>query len=81
MEWKAKWIWTEGEERPRNFFLMCRKTFSLPGRARSAKLHITADSRYVLYINGERVGQGPPRGFPWRYHYDTHEVGPYFEAG
>ncbi len=81
MEWKAKWIWTEGEEKPRNFFLMFRKAFSLPRRARSARLHITADSRYVLYINGERIGQGPPRGFPWRYHYDTYEVMPYLRPG
>ena len=81
MEWKAKWIWIKGEEKPRNFFLMCRKSFSLAEGLSSAKLYITADSRYVLYINGERVGQGPPRAFPWRFHYDAYEVGPYLRPG
>jgi len=77
MNWKARWIWMEGEEKPRNFFLMCRKGFKLDGEIASASLAITADSRYVLYVNGERIGQGPPRSFPWRQNFDSYDIKPY----
>jgi len=81
MNWKARWIWMEGEEKPRNFFLMCRKSFKLDGEIVSASLAITADSRYVLYVNGERIGQGPPRSFPWRQNYDLYDITPYLRNG
>ncbi|HEX29092.1 TPA: alpha-L-rhamnosidase, partial [Candidatus Poribacteria bacterium] len=81
MNWKARWIWMEGEEKPRNLFLMCRKSFKLDGEIVSASLAITADSRYVLYVNGERIGQGPPRSFPWRQNYDLYDITPYLRIG
>jgi hypothetical protein len=42
---------------------------------KSASLIITADSRYVAYVNGIRVGCGPVRGFPHRWFVDTWEIG------
>jgi hypothetical protein len=81
MDWNAKWIWIEGEEKPRNLFLMCRKSFRLPRGVRSASLAITADTRYALYLNGERIGQGPPRSFPWRQNYDVYDVTSYLRPG
>ena len=81
MEWQAKWIWASGEERPRNLFLMFRRAFRAPGNVKAATLRITADSRYVLFINGERIGQGPPRSFPWRQNYDVYDVASYLRPG
>ncbi len=81
MRWRAKWIWLRGEERPRNFFAMFRRTFRAPRNVKSVRLAITADSRYVLYVNGERIGQGPPRSFPWRQNFDVYDVAPYLRPG
>ena len=81
MRWQAKWIWIKGEDKPRNLFLMFRKRFRVPRGLKSARLAITADSRYLLYINGERVGQGPPRSFPWRQNYDVYDIAPYLRRG
>jgi alpha-L-rhamnosidase len=51
-----------------------RKTFMLPETAASAVLHLFADARYVLWINGEYIARGPNRFDPKRVEYDTHEI-------
>ncbi len=74
MKWKAKWVWIEGEESPKNFWLAVRKTVNVKEDIKEAKLHITADSRYVLWLNGKRLGQGPVRSWPWDLSYDSYCV-------
>jgi len=74
MDWKAKWIWIEGEEAPKNFWLAARKVINVKDDLKEAKLHITADSRYVVWLNGKRLGQGPVRSWPWDWSYDSYEV-------
>ena len=48
----AKWIWWSPIDRTRGFL---RRTFSLPEPTKSAKVLVTADGNYVLYINGIKV--------------------------
>jgi len=72
--WKAKWIWCEGEPTPRNFYLCVRKALNVPRNLKSASIRITADSRYVLFLNGERLGQGPVRSWPFEQSFDTYDV-------
>lgn len=74
MEWKAKWIWDDGEERPRNYYLCFRKRIYINKKIKSALLHITADSRYLLYINGRLAGHGPVRCWPHEQSFDTYDV-------
>ncbi|MDR6879856.1 family 78 glycoside hydrolase catalytic domain [Bacillus sp. 3255] len=83
-EWQAKWIWGEGEPSPRNEWRCFRKTFDLsPAQANNegTTLSITADSRYVLYVNGTRVGRGPVRSWPNEQAYDTYEIGHLLRPG
>ncbi|GAA3399650.1 family 78 glycoside hydrolase catalytic domain [Paenibacillus hodogayensis] len=84
-KWSAEWVWGDGEASPRNAWRCFRHTFALPyngdGGEASAKLHISADSRYVLFVNGRQVGRGPVRSWPAEQFYDTHEVGPYLHKG
>ena len=77
MNWQAKWIWHPGEDAPRNFFWAVRKAFTLPQRFSNAVLHITADSRYLVGVNGKYLGHGPVRAFPHRWRYDTYDITPY----
>lgn len=74
MEWKAKWIWDKSGEHPRNYWLAFRKTFVTPKDYDEANLHITADSRYFLYINGRFIGWGPVRSWPFELSYDTYSI-------
>ncbi len=78
--WKAKWIWGDGEESPRNEWRCFRKTFELDSFEDGA-LSISADSRYILYVNGERVGRGPVRSWPSELSYDTYDIGHLLKRG
>ncbi|MBP1995871.1 family 78 glycoside hydrolase catalytic domain [Paenibacillus eucommiae] len=80
--WQGQWIWNEGEESPRNEWRCFRKTFEVPaGGWDEANFRITADSRYVLTINGHRLGRGPVRSWPFEQSYDTYDVAHLLLAG
>ena len=78
-DFKGSWIWTEQETPERNSFVRFRKTFEYEGGI--ARLRITADSRYVLYVNGEYIGQGPVRCWPAHYRYDEYDLEPILKIG
>ncbi len=89
--WTAKWIWIDGTRGkghgasenglPRNFYLCARKTFDVPKDLQTATLRITADARYVLFVNGQRIGNGPIRGWQHSWFYDTYDLTPYLRPG
>ena len=58
-----------------------RKTITLAGKPASATMHIFADARYMLWINGNYVARGPNRFDPKRPEYDTLQIGDYLHAG
>lgn len=78
---EASWIWSEGEVSPRNVWLRVRRSFRVASALRRATLLITADSRYELFVNGEDVGNGPVRSFPWAYSYDEYDVTAWLRSG
>ncbi|MCK9859335.1 family 78 glycoside hydrolase catalytic domain [Paenibacillus sp. ATY16] len=80
--WKARWIWGGEEESPRNEWRCFRSTFDVPGEGASdAQLRISADSRYVAYVNGVQVGRGPVRSWPEEQFYDTYSIGHLLQSG
>ncbi|WP_036745303.1 family 78 glycoside hydrolase catalytic domain [Paenibacillus sp. UNC451MF] len=82
VDWSSYWIWSEGEESPRNEWRCFRKTFEVSEEGwTEAELSITADSRYILYINGERIGRGPVRCWPHEQAYDTYDVRSHLISG
>ncbi|MFC5405351.1 family 78 glycoside hydrolase catalytic domain [Cohnella soli] len=76
---KAKWIWDGGDPRKRNHWVILRKSFMLSEPADEALLHITADSKYVAYVNGTYIGMGPVRGWPSAPFYDTYDIREYLQ--
>ncbi|NLF02340.1 MAG: family 78 glycoside hydrolase catalytic domain, partial [Anaerolineales bacterium] len=72
--WAGRFIWCSGESHPYHFFLMARGSFELASAPASASLHITANDRYVLYVNGTYLGRGPARSDCRWKSYDTYDV-------
>jgi alpha-L-rhamnosidase len=58
----------------KNRWFLFRKVVELARGAESAKLSITVDGRYVLYVNGERLGRGPVRCSPLFQRYDDYDL-------
>ncbi|SEM51493.1 family 78 glycoside hydrolase catalytic domain [Paenibacillus sp. OV219] len=80
--WHASWIWGSGEESPRNAWRCFRNSFKYEAEGSSnTTVKLTADSRYVLYVNGVQVGRGPVRSWPFELAYDEYEIGHLLKAG
>src|SRR5438067_2141572 len=54
----ARWIWLPKAQREYNSYACFRKTFSVRDQVTSARLRITADARYEVYVNGTWLGGG-----------------------
>jgi len=79
--WNARWIWAPGDPKAPNSYYYFRKEFTLDGPPAATRLHITADTRYQLFINGRLVGRGAPQSQPFFQYYDTHDVDEYLREG
>ena len=78
---RAEWIWCQGEAQAKNFYLYCRRTFQVEDKPDRAVLHVTADSRYQLFVNGQFVGRGPARCLQEWQQYDTYDLRPFLRPG
>ncbi|MBQ0106053.1 MAG: alpha-L-rhamnosidase N-terminal domain-containing protein [Armatimonadetes bacterium] len=79
MTFNGSWIWTEENLPEFNRFVRFRKNFTYTDG--KADLKITADTRYILYINGEYLGYGPGRCWANHYNYDIYDISPYLNKG
>ena len=79
--WQAQWIWDQGSANPRNYYLCARRDFENQPTDESLRLHISADSRYRLYLNGQWLGDGPARSFFWAQQFDTYDVTGLLKSG
>ena len=74
-------IWSAGPVMQDTHFVAFRKRFTLTSRPRAAMLHLFADVRYLLWINGQYVTRGPARFHPRGPEYDTIPVTPHLQMG
>jgi hypothetical protein len=58
-----------------------RKRLELATTPKSGLVRVTADARYQLWVNGQLVGRGPARGFPWAQPYDEFDLAPFLRPG
>jgi alpha-L-rhamnosidase len=80
--WQARWCWTTFHlPRPWNTYAYFRRSIDLPDRPTSAVVRVSADARYTLFVNGQRVHQGPARSFPHAQSYDTLDLADFLTAG
>jgi Bacterial alpha-L-rhamnosidase 6 hairpin glycosidase domain/Alpha-L-rhamnosidase N-terminal domain len=95
LRWSGHWIghqprpatgtpadFLTGVESSREFSrCMFRKTFDVEVLPDEAPTRISADSRYLLWVNGQEVGRGPARSQPYRQRYDSYDLSPYLAVG
>lgn len=64
----------------RNRHILFRKKFTLD-KLGEAKMYITADDYYKLYINGKFAAQGPAPSYHFEYNYNVIDVTEYLKKG
>jgi hypothetical protein len=74
--WPARWVGGPLLEAP--FVAAFRLCFTL-AQAERVHIHVSADERYELFLDGLRIGRGPARGAPERWHYESYALD--LEAG
>jgi hypothetical protein len=67
----ARFVWTDPHGRGRNVFVAFRRVFRLAKPPARARLHLFADTRYRLRVNGAVAGYGPARFYPGHPQFDT----------
>lgn len=82
-----RWVWTPGwidapfhGESSR--LVTFRRIFVLSNSIEKPTfVRLSADTRYKLVVNGQRVMVGPSRGSDKIWYYDTIDIGPYLQRG
>lgn len=77
----AKWIWLPSERTLPNIFVLFRREVELKEKPKRAKGWITADSRYRLIVNGQRVQLGPAPSDPRHLEVDPVDLVPFLKPG
>ena len=83
-DWEAKWIWDKENLTEKNIWMCFNKKVKLEKVPNELVAHISADSKYWLYINGETVvfegsvKRGPEKSSGY---YDSIDIAPYLKKG
>jgi alpha-L-rhamnosidase len=80
-EHPARFIWPDHQTNERHIFAYFRYDINLVENPSEGTIHIFADSRYHLFVNGTFVQSGPGRTFPENPEYDTWDIKPLLRTG
>jgi alpha-L-rhamnosidase len=80
-QWKAKWITYPEISGTEYGVYLFRKNFTLDTEDKYFIVHVSADNRYKLYVNGQYVGNGPARGDLMKWYFETIDLAPYLKKG
>jgi len=74
--WPAKWVWHPDTGRSQRTVVAFRLRFQVsPDDAQSPlRVHVSADERYRLFLDGVPVGRGPERGCPEQWYYESYQL-------
>lgn len=83
-DWTARWIWDKANLTEENVWMCFNKKVSIDTVPQKLIAHISADSKYWLYINGETVifegsvKRGPDENSGY---YDSVDIAPFLKEG
>lgn len=78
--WPARWISHPEAGRDPGVYHF-RLKFSLERAPEAFRIHVSADNRYELFLNGERVVMGPARGDLLHWRFETIDLAPWLSPG
>ena len=80
-EWHATWIHPNFIGRDGVHYFWFHKEFDLNELPQTASMDITADLKYMLYINDVFMGRGPLYGTPDYYSFDSYDLSDKLKLG
>ncbi|WP_460983693.1 alpha-L-rhamnosidase-related protein [Spirosoma fluminis] len=79
--WPARWILHPTAPARQYGVYHFRKAIDLPQKPARFVVHVSADNRYRLFVNGRAVALGPARSDLQNWNYETLDLVPYLQAG
>ncbi len=80
-DFKASWIAMPGSPQQDYGVYHFRRSFDLASKPASFIVHVSADNRYQLFANGERVATGPARGDLTHWRFETIDLAQHLKVG
>jgi hypothetical protein len=80
-EWKASWVTHPTAPLREPLVLHFRRTLALATVPENYIVRVSADNRFILYVNGQRVGDGPARGDLTHWRYERFDLAPLLKPG
>jgi hypothetical protein len=80
-EWKASWITHPTAPLREPLVLHFRRTLTLAAVPATYPVRVSADNRFILLVNGFRVGDGPARGDLAHWRYERYDLAPMLHPG
>ncbi|HYK44258.1 MAG TPA: alpha-L-rhamnosidase N-terminal domain-containing protein [Parafilimonas sp.] len=79
--WNAYWIDVPGCK-PHDYGVYhFRKKISLREKPSQFIIHVSADNRYKLFVNGQMASFGPAKGDLYHWNFETVDIAPYLTEG
>ncbi len=79
--WKARWVVCPGESQKQYGVYHFRKKIELKNATASFIVHVSADNRYRLFVNGQPVCSGPARSDLGHWNFETVDIAPQLKIG
>jgi alpha-L-rhamnosidase len=79
--WRASWITAKDAPERDETVIHLRKVIDLATVPGTVPVNVSGDPRYVLHVNGQRVGAGPSRGDIEHWRYRTYDLAPLLKTG
>ena len=80
-DWHASWITHPTAPLREPIVLHFRRTLALTAVPAIYIVRVSADNRFVLYVNGHRAGDGPARGDLTHWRYQRFDLAPLLQPG
>jgi hypothetical protein len=80
-DWQASWVTHPTAPLREPLVLHFRRALTLGAVPASYPVRVSADNRFVLFVNGQRVGDGPARGNLSHWRYERFDLAPLLHAG
>jgi alpha-L-rhamnosidase len=79
--WEARWLAHPTASGNQFGVFHFRKTIELSNPPASFIIHVSADNRYRLFVNGRSAATGPAISDLANWHYETIDIAPYLQKG
>jgi alpha-L-rhamnosidase len=72
-KWPAQWIRAANVRAGEPVVMLFRRTFTVDSQ-QTIRIHVSADERYELFLDGYRIGRGPERGDRLNWFFESYDL-------